>query len=200
MGLYPKTKENILDDAKLYIDYLKNNNKLDFHFPEDLRQAYGFAFRSKDSLEFEAFCEYIKHSKNEAKINKAPDAARELLRILQTDTDEFSSRIWEKLNNIKNRLNENYFDFPIFHYRSSNEFVETILKLEKTERNYVFYSLQQRYAIPNKDLNQEIIFLREVQKILLQEVAQRQGKLMGYLLNQANPIYLEPTIVGLSQN
>lgn len=157
VGLYPKTKENILDDAKLYIDYLKNNNKLDFHFPEDLRQAYGFAFLS-NSKEFEAFCEYIKQSKNQAKINKAPDAARELLRILQTDTDEFSSRIWEKLNNIKNRLNENYCDFPIFHYMSPNEFVETILKLEKTERNYVFYSLQQRYAIPNKDLNQEIFF------------------------------------------
>jgi hypothetical protein len=178
---------------------LKNNNKLDFHFPEDLRQAYGFAFLS-NSKEFEAFCEYIKQSKNQAKINKAPDAARELLRILQTDIDEFSSRIWEKLNNIKNRLNENYLDFPIFHYMSPNEFVETILKLEKTEINYVFYSLQQRYAIPNKDLNQEIIFLREVQKILLQEVAQRQGKLTGYFLNQANQKYLEPIIVGLSQN
>ncbi len=32
VGLYRKTKENILDDAKLYIDYLRNNNKLDFHF------------------------------------------------------------------------------------------------------------------------------------------------------------------------
>jgi len=83
---------------------------------------------------------------------------------------------------------------------SPNEFVETILKLEKTERNYVFYSLQQRYSIPNKDLNQEIFFLIEVQKILLQEVAQRQGKLMGYLLNQANQIYLEPILVGLRQN
>jgi len=202
VGLYPKTKENILDDAKLYIDYLKNNNKLDFQFPEDLRQAYGFGFQSKDSLEFEAFCEYIKQSKNEAKIKKAPDAARELLRIMQTDTDKFSSMIGNKLNYIKNmfNLNESYFDFPIFNYMSPNEFVETILKLENTERNYVFYSLQQRYAIQNHDLNQEINFLIEVQKILLQEVAQRQGKLMGYLLNQANQIYLEPIIVGLKQN
>ena len=200
VGLYRKTKENILDDAKLYIDYLRNNNKLDFHFPEDLRQAYGFAFKS-NSLEFEAFCEYIKQSKNEAKIKKAPDAARNLLRIMQTDTDKFSSMIGNKLNYIKNMLfNENYFDFPIFSYRSPNEFVETILKLENTERNYVFYSLKQRYAIPNNDLNQEINFLIEVQKILLQEVAERQGKLMGYLLNQANQIYLEPIIVGLKQN
>jgi hypothetical protein len=199
VGLYPKTKETILHDAKLYIDYLRNNNKLDFHFPEDLRQAYGFAFQS-NYLEFEEFCEYIKQSKNEAKINKAPDAASDLLRILQTDTDKFSSMICGRLNIIKNGLKENYLDFPIFSYMSANEFVETILKLENTERNYVFYSLQQRYAIPNKDLNQEIIFLREVQKILLQEVAQRQGKLTGYFLNQANQKYLEPIIVGLSQN
>jgi hypothetical protein len=200
VGLYPKTKENILDDAKLYIDDLRNNNKLDFHFPEDLRQAYGFAFQS-NYLEFEAFCEYIKQSKNEAKIKKAPDAARELLRIMQTDTDKFCSMIGNKLNYIKNMLfNENYFDFPIFNYMSPNEFVETILKLENTERNYVFWSLQQRYAIPNNNLNQEINFLIEVQKILLQEVAQRQGKLMGYLLNQANQIYLEPIIVRLKQN
>jgi len=201
VGLYPKTKEDILDDAKLYIDYLRNNNKLDFHFTEDLRQAYGLAFQS-NSLEFEAFCEYIKRSKNEAKINNAPDAARNLLRIMQTDTDKFSSMIGNKLNYIKNmfKFNESYFDFPIFNYMSPNEFVETILKLENTERNYVFYSLQQRYAIQNHDLNQEINFLIEVQKILLQEVAQRQGKLMGYLLNQANQIYLEPIIVGLKQN
>jgi len=200
VGLYPKNKENIRDDAKLYIDDLRNNNKLDFHFPEDLRQAYGFAFQS-NSLEFEAFCEYIKQSKNEAKIKKAPDAARELLRIMQTDTDKFCSMIGNKLNYIKNMLfKENYFDFPIFHYMSPNEFVETILKLENTERDYVFYSLQQRYAIQNHDLNQEINFLIEVQKILLQEVDQRQGKLMGYLLNQANQIYLEPIIVGLKQN
>ncbi len=120
---------------------------------------------------------------------------------MQTDTDKFSSMIGNKLNYIKNMLfNENYFDFPIFSYRSPNEFVETILKLENTERNYVFYSLKQRYAIPNNDLNQEINFLIEVQKILLQEVAERQGKLMGYLLNQANQIYLEPIIVGLKQN
>jgi len=201
VGLYPKTKENILHDAKLYIDYLKKNNKLDFHFPEDLRQAYGFRFRSKDSLEFEEFCEYIKESKNEAKINKAPDAARELLRIMQTDTDKFSSMICGRLNIIKNGLKENYLDFPIFHYMSPNEFVETILKLENTERDNVFYSLQQRYnSIGNNDSNQEINFLREVQEILLKEVAQRQGKLTGYLLNQANEIYLKPIIVGLTQN
>ncbi|MEG4068499.1 P-loop NTPase fold protein [Microcoleus sp. Pol11C2] len=201
VGLYPKTKENILDDAKLYINELRNNNKLDFHFPEDLRQAYGFAFPS-NSLEFEEFCEYIKQSKNEVKINKAPDAARDLLRIMQTDTDKFSSMIGNKLNYIKNmfKLNESYFDFPIFNYMSPKEFVETILKLENTERDYVFYSLQQRYAIQNHDLNQEINFLIEVQKILLQEVEQRQGKLMGYLLKQANQFYLEPIIVGLKQN
>ena len=201
VGLYPKTKEDILDNAKLYIDYLRNNNKLDFHFPENLPQAYGFAFQSKESSEFKAFCEYIKESKNEAKINKAPEAARNLLRIMQTDTDKFSSMIRNNLNYRINMLfNENYFDFPIFHYMSPKEFVETILKLENTERNYVFYSLQQRYTIPNNDLNQEINFLIEVQKILLQEVAQRQGKLMGYLLNQANQIYLEPIIVRLKQN
>jgi len=200
VGLYRKTKEDILEDAKLYIDYLRNNNKLDFHFTEDLRQAYGLAFQS-NSLEFEAFCEYIKRSKNEAKINNAPDAARNLLRIMQTDTDKFSSMIGNNLNYRKNMLfNENYFDFPIFHYMLPNEFVETILKLENTERNYVFYSLQQRYTIPNNDLNQEINFLIEVHKILLQEVAQRQGNLTGYFLNQANQKYLEPIIVGLSQN
>jgi len=201
VGLYPKTKEDILDDAKLYIDYLRKNNKLNFHFPEDLSQAYGFAFQSKESLEFKAFCEYIKQSKKEAKIKNAPDAARELLRIMQTDTDKFCSMIGDKLNYIKNMLfNENYFDFPIFHYMSPNEFVETILKLENTDRNHVFYSLKQRYAIPNNELNQEISFLIEVQKILLQEVDQRQGKLMGCLLNEANQIYLEPIIVGLKQN
>lgn len=201
VGLYPKTKEDILDDAKLYIDYLRNNNKLNLHFPEDLPLAYGFAFQSKESLEFKKFCEYIKQSKNQAKINKAPEAARNLLRIMQTDTDKFSSMIRNNLNyTIKMLFNENYLDFPIFNYMSPDEFVKTILKLENTERNYVFYSLKQRYASQNHDLNQEINFLIEVKKILLKEVDQRQGKLMGYLLNQANQIYLEPIIVGLKQN
>lgn len=186
VDLYPKTKEKILEDAKLYIDYLKNNDKLDFHSPENLRQAYGIGFHSLESKEFEEFCEYIKQSKNEAKLNKAPDIARELLRRMQTDTNKFSSMIMTSvnLNNI-NSLNDNYFDFPIFTYMSPHEFVETILKLENTKRESVFYSLKQRYSMHNKDLNKEITFLTEVQNILSQEIEQRKGKLMGCLLKQA---------------
>ena len=198
VGLYPKTKEDILDDAKLYINDLKDSNRLEFNSPEDEgllgKQAYSLGFQCQEAEEFKKLCEYIKQSKNKVKIKTAPDAAKKLLKIMQTDTYEFSSMIClNEANNIE-MLKEDYSDFPIFIYMSANEFVETILTLENIEIRHVFFSLKKRYAIQIKELNVEIDFLREVQKILLQEIAQRQGKLTGYLLNQANQDFLEPTI------
>ena len=84
---------------------------------------------------------------------------------------------------------------------SPEDFMKTLLMLSNENILYIFSSLQERYTVPfvAENLVDELDFLKEVQKLLLAEVIQRQGKLSRYILSISNELYLERTINDLEK-
>ncbi len=199
IGLYSKSKEDIIDEAKQYIDELKMSGKLDIKYRDDIFGAYmGLSFQCKNDPEFKEFENYIVQCQEKVMLQNISDEANKLLNIMQNDISKFCSLI---CMNFSSYSEEPYSRFPIFKYLSPQNFMETVLRLPHENKFIVFSSLQKRYEYKNivEQLVDELDFLKEFQKLFLVEVAQRKGKISGYILSLSNEQYLQKIISDLEQ-
>jgi len=196
-GVYRKSKPDIIDEAKEYIDELKHSSTLDIKYRDDSFGAYmGLGFQCKNEPEFQDFENYIKESQQEAMLKNMPDAANRLLNYMKNNPMDFGFKICIRYSNNLDISEEKYDEFPIFKYLSPEDFMKTLLMLSNENIRYIFYSLEERYTVQFvvEQLVDELDFLKEVQKLLLEEVIQRKGKMSGYILSLSNKLYLEKTI------
>ncbi|HLP88888.1 MAG TPA: P-loop NTPase fold protein [Nostocaceae cyanobacterium] len=210
VGLYKKSKSDILADAKLYINHLKDIQKLDISFryvsvSESLLSSSDgyrkFAFQGQEIEEFKQFCDYIDEVRQLAQIDSIPTVTQNLLSIMETDIYKFEAMITS--HNLKNGdVPEQKFDqFPILKYIKESDFIEKLLLLSIEDQRWIFSSLIERYKLVNvrgyEKLLEELAWLKEVQRLLLEEVNRREGKPSGYYLKSFNQEFLDELIKNL---
>lgn len=202
-GLYNKSKDEILKESKLYIDYFKNNNKLDIpanryvsaddHIPE----AYaGLGYQASDFIEFKEFCSYINKVEELIRVENMPSVAQNLLVIMQNDVWKFY-----KMIHISNSPEQIYYDVPILKYIEPDAFVEKLLLMKPEDRKPVGWAMTKRYEFVdiNKQLFEELDWLKFVRDILLNKANQKKGKLSGYQLELFTQRYLNEAIQKLEK-
>ncbi|GAB4545938.1 MAG: P-loop NTPase fold protein [Pleurocapsa sp.] len=205
-GLYTsKKKQEILEDAQHYIDYLIDNSKLNLEpgdrnfldFIEDLGGYKSLGYQGKELKEFQDFCLYIKTARQSAIEEKLPELALELLEIMQSDVWKFYRMIC--LNETSNTIDNShqvYFEIPIFKYLDTNVFMEKFLSMHFENQRTCFYAFNKRYDCNenNKKLNEELNFLETIQFLLLRKANHNQGQPSGYRLAFLNNKYLQESI------
>ncbi|MBW4650962.1 MAG: KAP family NTPase [Kastovskya adunca ATA6-11-RM4] len=203
VGLYNKSKEEILNDSKLYIDDLKDKDKLDVDLKnqedyfERLNNGYrGLGFQRKEFAEFIEFISYVTEVIQLVIIKKLPSAAQYLLSIMQNDVWKFYRMIC--INNSSNWDSENqkYYKTPILNYIKEDEFIEKFIGMEVEERRVVYWALKERYEYDSNNINliEELSWLKSVYSLLLNEANQKKGKVSGYVLENETQHYLDEVI------
>ncbi|MBV6627458.1 MAG: NTPase [Rivularia sp. (in: Bacteria)] len=203
IGVYHKSKEEILEESKLYINYLKDSKELDI--PDNryvsaddmIGSAYaGLGYQGKEFEEFKEFCSYIEKVQELAKVENMPGAAQDLLDIMQNDTRKFYKMIC-----ISNSPEQIYYDVPILKDIEASVFVEKLLKMEFEDKRRVGWALTERYQFDdiNGNLLSELDWLKSVRDLLLKEANSRKGKISGYCLERMTKEYFNQIIEKLEK-
>jgi nucleoside-triphosphatase THEP1 len=188
VGVYHKSKEQILKNSQLYIDHLKVINELNnpsqFHSLLDFQSYLGIGFQGTELKEFKEFCHYIDEVRELAINENMPNLAKELLLIMQNDTWKFYRMLCSTQLFDGEPLEQRYYKTPILQYIKPEEFIGNFLALQSLDRQVIVETLEQRYRSDyfNKNLLEELDWLKSIRNLLLEEAEHRKGKLSGYLL------------------
>lgn len=199
IGIYGKSKEEILQEAKQYIDDLCSSQQIDLIDPKNLtysaieeRTAYErLVFAGNDLKEFQEFCDYIVNAQGKVRIDNMPNAAQNLLNLMKTDTFKFCSMIF--LSSSEDQI---YYDTPILSYIDPNDFIQAYISLNGSDKGSIQYALQKRYELNNINLKliKELEWLESIREILVKEGAERQSKPSGYMLDCLHKNVIEEAI------
>ena len=180
-GFYPKSKDTILKKGKDYIKKLSAQGNLAYD-DQSLRlvinpssyESLGFA--GQEYEEFQNFSSFLLQKMEEEKIAHMPDTGIELLEIMRQDVSKFFRMVC-----FSNSSEQIYYDRPILQYIDPNEFVETSLSLKPNEIGDTYLALDERYKHGNinKNLVEELHWLKGVREILKEKQKKRKGKLSG---------------------
>ncbi|MEQ9354009.1 P-loop NTPase fold protein [Coleofasciculus chthonoplastes] len=201
IGLYSRTKAEILGNSKCYIDkFIKEAQ------PEKLRQAIalaldtfsgylGLEFSGRELPEFQEFVGYIKEAYESERLKSMPNDAQDLLATMQSD-------IWKFYKMICPRSLENqdvsgiYCEIPILKHIDPAVFVDKLLLMNPEHQQLLGYALTKRYELDwvNEKLLEELDWLKSVKALLLKEADNRKGKLSGYYLNLLVGNYFDKAI------
>lgn len=202
-GIYKKSVDAIVKSAKEYIDYLFINgdipvSNLSSHMSLFEREGYfGLGFTSDKDANFKAFLEYIEHRKAEVVKLSYPTLAKELLELVGTDIDLFYRRI---INN--NHQDNLYYQTPILHLINPNDFVNRMLSSSPQNWITLVYALKERYRtrLINLELQDELDWLKEISKLLQNEVENRTGKISSVTIKSLIIPYINDAINQLKKS
>ena len=193
LGLFSKNKQDLLNDSKLYIDYLIAANELDLnpgsdtipHLIEDMNGYKGIGFIGRELTEFQEFCSYIKTTRQSAIEESYPKLGIELLEIMQNDSRQFYRMIC--LNNSHNTIDDShqvYSAIPIFNYIEANDFMDKFLSISFEDQRTCFYGLKKRYEFKqiNEKLVEELEWLKNIKNLLREKADLTKGKPSSYRL------------------
>nr|WP_085960606.1 P-loop NTPase fold protein [Cylindrospermum stagnale] len=199
VGLYCKTKEEIIQDSKLYIDHLKDNNQLDIVSPlySLVEDNYGgLIFQGREINEFTDFCSYIDQVRESARDVNLPSAGKDLLVIMQSDIWKFNRMVCQNNSHNGDSLKQRYYDVPIFKHILPEEFIEKFLPMDYKDRDSILSILKQRYELVHihEKLLEELDWLKSVRSLLLEKAECKKGKVSGYWLKFLTEHYLNEVI------
>ncbi|NET55546.1 MAG: NTPase [Symploca sp. SIO2E6] len=211
LGLYKKTKEEILENSKSYIDHLKsnspnefiNNSKLSFAYKSissiGFRTYRSLGFKGEDLAEFQEFCSYIDKNTESTTVEMMPSAAQDLLATMQSDVFKFREMICSRKLQDRNVSEPIYSEIPILKQIKPAQFVDKLFCMNEKDKKYVIWALSDRYQLPfiNEKLIEELEWLKSVRSLLHQEAINRKGKLSGYRLRALIEQNLNETIKNL---
>jgi hypothetical protein len=199
--IYNKTKEEVLEDSKLYLDYLTDNEPSFLISPltiEDVSNAYaGLGFYGKEFKEFKEFLNYISKARELTRSKNMPSNGRDLLDIMEKNVRRFYSMISLGSVSDEDVSIQKYHEVPILKYVEPSFFVERLLSIENFEhRQWVFWALRERYKFDqiNTKLLGELEWLKSVRVLLLEEIDRRKGRVSGFALRRFVENYLNEII------
>ncbi|WP_414625178.1 P-loop NTPase fold protein [Calothrix sp. CCY 0018] len=203
VGVYHKSKKEIFEEAKLYIDYLKDNKTI--NIPESQYTSIGYiigggynglGYQGKEIQEFKELCSYIKEVQELAKVESMPGAAQDLVNIMQDDVWKFYTMIC-----ISNSQEQKYSKIPILKYIEPSVFVEKLLSMKFDDKQCVGGALTERYKFSNTNekLLSELDWLQSIRDLLLKEADTRKGKISGYRLELLTKEYFNQAIEKLEK-
>lgn len=199
-GLYCKSKDEILEDAKLYINSLRYNNQLALSFTSTIEDTFGgyggLGFQGKEFREFKEFSSYIGEVQELARVDSMPSASKDLLITMQSDVWKFYRMICLSTSQNWEVSLQEYHEVPILKYIEPIAFIEKLLLMKSENQKYVFWALSRRYEIDifNEKLIEELEWLKSVQGFLVEEASRRKGKLSGHCLEFLAQHYLHEAI------
>ena len=204
-GLYPsKSKQELLENSKLYINDLIDNNKFDLNLNSPTNSSSiqsgtsykGLAFQGIELEEFKEFCSYIKTVRQSAIEKQLPQLGLELLDIMQEDKWQFYRMLC--INNFPEckEFDRIYCKISILKYIDTTEFINRFLSMNFDYKSSCLYTFSERYEANNlnEKLLEELKWLKKIQSLLLEEAARRKGKPSGYRLELLNKEYLSQAI------
>ena len=141
--------QEILEEAKLYIDDLIANGNLNLNPGSDttlnkISSMYGYrglGFQEQQLKEFQEFISYFETARQSAIEKRYPVLGRELLEIMQNEPCQFYRMIC--LNSMSNRIDDYhqaYYDIPIFNYIKPNNFIDNLLSMNFDNQRNCFYA------------------------------------------------------------
>ncbi len=199
IGLYHKSKEELLKDSKLYIDQLKCSDKFapaSLSTVGDISDSYvGLGFQGKDFEEFRELSSYLDTVQELVRREeRMPGNGQDLLVTMQSDVRNFYRMLYR--DNGDTFVHE-YQYRPVLKYIQESAFVEQLLSIDPKDQKEVFRVLKKRYEFGGTNLIEELEWLKSVRCLLLLEVSHRQGKLSGYFLKSYIEHYLNEVITKL---
>lgn len=200
--LYDKTKKEILDLAKTYVDHLKEKGVLPvakgsiYRFRENESWG-GLGFHSKDSDEFKKFCKYVEVKEEEATIESYPGLGNDLLELIQSDPQLFYRKIAHC-----NHKDNIFCEIPIFQYINPSDFTIAFINSTPESKRTVCYAFAERYKFKtfNESLKPELAWLQAVTNLLEDNIQLSSGKISGYQLRSMVNTYFKEAINALSDN
>jgi len=196
IGLYNKSRKDIIQDAKTYIDSLENTEESCtvnsyFSFHQEYKVYGGLGFYSLDTEEIQELFKYIDMARERAARKNMPNISQKLLDIMQEDVWKFYQMV--HLSNSEQNI---YYDVPVFSYMCPEAFVKAFLLLKIKNKHVVGYAFSERYKIKkvNQKLSGEKDWLERVKSILSNEIRNREYKISKYNLERFIHDYLEPAI------
>ncbi len=184
--LYKKDKEEILSDAKLYIDTLEKNILVkEFHNQKSqvLRDSHaGLHFRglSPEIKEFKEFLTYTDKKINEAWIENDQNIVKELLGYLDSDTEKFYNLLVPT-----GKDNHTYHDIPVLKNIDTKIFCEKIASPLSPRQIYLVSKVfKERYTQHNlKEEKEWLIELKEQFEIQIEaQIKESDYKLSSHVI------------------
>jgi hypothetical protein len=200
--LYDKSKEEIIRDSKLYIDYLKNNSPNVFTSPSTIGDVVGvyagLGFQGKEIDEFKELLSYISNIKEIAREEGLSSACEELLSIMQNDSTKFRRMVSLSESQDGDTVEKRYYETPIFKYINPTIFIEKLLSMNLEDQRDILWTLSERYRYNNinKNLVEDLKFLKSIRELLQVEITDRRKhkKVSGLVLEQYVKHYLDKAI------
>ena len=197
--IYQKSKDEIIESAKNYVDYLKKRGDLlksknKEIFASEANVWGGLGFHCWDNSEFQEFLKYISEKEEESILESYPNEAHVLLELMKNETKTFFRSLV-----LCDYEESRFYDVPILTYIKPDDFVKVFLELTPDQRVTVSYVFRERYK--NKENNaklfDEIPFLEEV--IVLLEKARKclSGKMSGYTVGLIVDQYIKIALSAL---
>jgi GTPase SAR1 family protein len=202
-GLYFKSKNDILEYSKLYVDRLKNNNQLSLATTSIYDQVTGYrglGFQGEDFDEFKELSSYVCEVQDLAREENMSATGLDLIDMMQSDINKFLEMIYWSHYHTNDRSIVKYHDVPILKYIEPCDFVKKILSLNDEGVSFVLHGLNERYSSNNGfglKLIQELQWLISVKDLIEEETSNRKGKLSGFKLKTWSEKYLDEAIKNL---
>jgi GTPase SAR1 family protein len=199
-GLYSKSKNDILEHSKLYVDRLKNNNQLS-RDPTSIYDRvdgyHGFGFQGEDFDEFKELSSYVSNVQDLAREENMPATGIDLLNIMEGDIHKFLEMIYWNQYHGNDRSIVKYHDVPILKYIKPYDFTKKLFSLNDECVSFVLNGLNERYSKNNGfslKLLEELQWIIAVKALIEDEISNRQGKLSGFKLKTWNKKYIDEAI------
>lgn len=201
-GLYNDTQDNILISAKEYVDHLKQAGHLmpsdeESNLFSDNTSWHGLGFRSRDKPHFKELLAYIAEKQNEARIERYPSEAKQLLGRIKEDTVYFSRALM-----LSNHQDNRYYNIPILTYIDPADFVQALLELPQDKKRLVGRAFQERYKFVKfrERLSSEKDFLVQIAELLNLHSVERAGTISAYTVRLFVEHCIQPSIEMLNEH
>jgi hypothetical protein len=203
--IYKKSNEEIVCEAKKYIDWLLEQKILS---PATIREVErnrydhedngygGLGYSCASNQYFKEILEYIKVQRSIALNKSYPEKASKLLILMKDDPHLFLQQL---IHN--NHKNNEYYQVPILQFIDPHSFVDKLISLDHRDRCTVAYAFEGRYTFStfNTKLVPELSWLKEVVELLQLEISSRTGKISWISLNEVIMPYFKDAIKKLDE-
>ncbi len=181
MKLIPYDVQTILEIAKHNVEILRKSKYLRKDKNEDfLRKGYkNLGYQGTQIQEMQQFLDYISEQVIISEQESYPEIANQLLEILQHSIDDFVETLI--ISNSKENL---YFNTPILKFMDTDKFMEVFLEIHNKEKGKLSRLFEKRYRFGdyNKELKEEIVWLKDILKLMNIEKDKQKGKISGNII------------------
>ena len=183
IGIYRKTKPEIIESGKSYIDQVISNGNLVIEenvFPDDDDGYGGKMYYGRKLDEFKELDTYIEEQVKIWKASKLPSVAYEILSYANSDVYLFARSICQ--SNSKESI---YYRVPLLHHIKPIDFVDKYWEVHPNQRRMILSAIAERYNNERNysHLDLEQGWVQSVLDIFEDNVKEKKGTNVSHILD-----------------